>query len=50
VVLENIYRHLSMGKERSKAALDGRNEIGFTAVAITMVDVVVFVRWPLFPV
>jgi HAE1 family hydrophobic/amphiphilic exporter-1 len=43
VVLENIYRHLSMGKERSKAALDGRNEIGFTAVAITMVDVVVFV-------
>lgn len=43
VVLENIYRHLSMGKHRSKAALDGRNEIGFTAVAITMVDVVVFV-------
>ena len=43
VVLENIHRHLSMGKEKSKAALDGRNEIGFTAVAITMVDVVVFV-------
>jgi HAE1 family hydrophobic/amphiphilic exporter-1 len=43
VVLENIYRHLSMGKEKGKAALDGRNEIGFTAVAITMVDVVVFV-------
>lgn len=43
VVLENIHRHLSMGKEKSKAALDGRHEIGFTAVAITMVDVVVFV-------
>ncbi len=43
VVLENIYRHLSIGKEKRKAALDGRNEIGFTAVAITMVDVVVFV-------
>lgn len=43
VVLENIYRHLSMGKERRKAALDGRNEIGFTALGITMVDVVVFV-------
>lgn len=42
VVLENIHRHLSMGKEKSKAALDGRNEIGFTAVAITMVDVAVF--------
>lgn len=42
VVLENIYRHLQMGKERRKAALDGRTEIGFTALAITLVDVVVF--------
>ena len=42
VVLENIYRHLSMGKDKRKAALDGRNEIGFTALAITLVDVVVF--------
>lgn len=42
VVLENIYRHLEMGSERRKAALEGRNEIGFTALAITLVDVVVF--------
>jgi hydrophobic/amphiphilic exporter-1 (mainly G- bacteria), HAE1 family len=42
VVLENIYRHLEMGADRVKAALDGRNEIGFTAMAITLVDVVVF--------
>lgn len=42
VVLENIYRHLEMGKTRWSAALDGRNEIGFTAMAITLVDVVVF--------
>jgi len=42
VVLENIYRHLQMGKPRRKAALEGRNEIGFTALAITLVDVVVF--------
>jgi len=42
VVLENIYRHLEMGKNRVDATLDGRSEIGFTAVAITMVDVVVF--------
>jgi len=42
VVLENIHRHLKMGKDRKQAAIDGRNEIGFTAVAITMVDVVVF--------
>ncbi|MBT30339.1 MAG: acriflavin resistance protein [Thalassobius sp.] len=42
VVLENIFRHLEMGKEKRKASLEGRNEIGFTAVAITLVDVVVF--------
>jgi HAE1 family hydrophobic/amphiphilic exporter-1 len=42
VVLENIYRHLEKGSERKKAALDGRSEIGFTALAITLVDVVVF--------
>jgi hydrophobic/amphiphilic exporter-1 (mainly G- bacteria), HAE1 family len=43
VVLENIHRHQEMGKGRKKAAIDGRSEIGFTAVAITLVDVVVFV-------
>lgn len=42
VVLENIYRHLQMGKGKRKATIDGRNEIGFTALAITLVDVVVF--------
>ncbi|AEI52206.1 efflux RND transporter permease subunit [Runella slithyformis] len=43
VVLENIYRHLEMGKDARTAAIDGRNEIGFTALSITLVDVVVFV-------
>lgn len=42
VVLENIYRHLEMGKDKVKASLDGRNEIGFSALSITLVDVVVF--------
>ncbi|MBK8427647.1 MAG: efflux RND transporter permease subunit [Lewinellaceae bacterium] len=42
VVLENIQRHLDMGKEKRKAALDGRMEIGFSALSITLVDVVVF--------
>jgi hydrophobe/amphiphile efflux-1 (HAE1) family protein len=42
VVLENIYRHMEMGSDRRKAALEGRNEIGFTALSITLVDVVVF--------
>ncbi len=42
VVLENIYRHLKMGKDPAQAALDGRMEIGMAAVAITLSDVVVF--------
>lgn len=42
VVLENIYRHLEMGKDRKQATLDGRAEISYTAIAITLVDVVVF--------
>ncbi len=42
VVLENIYRHLERGEEPRQAALNGRNEIGFTALSITLVDVVVF--------
>jgi HAE1 family hydrophobic/amphiphilic exporter-1 len=43
VVLENIYRHMEMGKDKRAAAVEGRKEIGFTAMAITLVDVVVFV-------
>jgi hydrophobic/amphiphilic exporter-1 (mainly G- bacteria), HAE1 family len=42
VVLENIHRHLHMGKDKVQATIDGRKEIGFSALAITMVDVVVF--------
>ncbi len=43
VVLENIQRHLDMGKGKWQAAMDGRMEIGFSAISITLVDVVVFV-------
>jgi len=42
VVLENIQRHLDMKKEKRVAAMDGRMEIGFSALSITLVDVVVF--------
>ncbi len=43
VVLENIYRRMEVFKEnRMVAALTGRNEIGFAALSITLVDVVVF--------
>ena len=43
VVLENIHHHLEKGEAKRAAALKGRNEIGFAALSITMVDVVVFV-------
>lgn len=42
VVIENIHRHLEMGKNRVRAAFDGTAEIGFTVMAITLVIVVVF--------
>ena len=42
VVLENIQKHLDRGKEKRIAAMDGRMEIGFAALSITLVDVVVF--------
>ncbi|WP_342330469.1 efflux RND transporter permease subunit [Pedobacter sp. FW305-3-2-15-E-R2A2] len=42
VVLENIYRHMEMGKNKVRAAYDATAEIGFTVVSITLVIVVVF--------
>lgn len=42
VVLENIQRHMEMGKNKVRAAIDGTREIGFTVVSITFVIVVVF--------
>jgi len=42
VVLENIHRHIEMGKNRVRSAYEGRMEIGFTALSITLIDVVVF--------
>ncbi len=43
VVLENIYRHMEMGKTRWQAAIDGSKEIGFAIVATTISLVAVFV-------
>jgi HAE1 family hydrophobic/amphiphilic exporter-1 len=42
VVLENIQRHMEMGKNKVRAASDATREIGFTVVSITLVIVVVF--------
>ncbi|MCC9062729.1 efflux RND transporter permease subunit [Flavobacterium piscisymbiosum] len=42
VVLENIYRHMEMGKNKIRASYDGTAEIGGTVTSITLVIVVVF--------
>ncbi|WP_044239409.1 efflux RND transporter permease subunit [Flexithrix dorotheae] len=43
VVIENIYRHMEMGKNKIQASFDGIREIGATVGSITLVIVVVFV-------
>ena len=43
VVLENITRHMEMGKDRMRAALDGAQEIGFTVMSMTISLAAVFI-------
>ena len=43
VMLENIVRHIEMGKSRSEAALAGAREIGFTILSMTLSLVAVFI-------
>jgi HAE1 family hydrophobic/amphiphilic exporter-1 len=43
VMLENIVRHLEMGKAPLRAALDGAREIGFTIVSMTLSLTAVFI-------
>lgn len=43
VVLENIYRHLNLGKQRFQAALDGVREVWPAILASTLTTVFVFV-------
>jgi hydrophobic/amphiphilic exporter-1 (mainly G- bacteria), HAE1 family len=43
VMLENITRHMEMGKPRMQATLDGSKEIGFTIVSMTLSLAAVFV-------
>ncbi|HWU83867.1 MAG TPA: efflux RND transporter permease subunit, partial [Rhodocyclaceae bacterium] len=43
VVLENITRHIEMGKSPRQAALDGSREISFTIVSITLSLIAVFI-------
>ncbi len=43
VMLENIVRHMEMGKGSMQAAFDGSKEIGFTIISMTLSLVAVFI-------
>ena len=43
VILENIVRHLRVGKPPIQAAIDASSEIGFTIISMTLSLVVVFI-------
>ena len=43
VMLENIVRHMEMGKTRMQASLDGSKEIAFTIVSMTLSLAAVFI-------
>ena len=43
VMLENIIRHLEMGKTRMQAALDGAREVSFTIVSMTLSLAAIFI-------
>ncbi len=42
VVIENVYRHIEMGKNRVRATFDAMKEIGFVVISTTAVLIVVF--------
>ena len=43
VMLENIVRHMEMGKKPMRAAFDGSQEVGFTILSMTISLVAVFI-------
>ena len=43
VMLENITRHMEMGKSRMQAAVEGAGEVGFTIVSMTISLAAVFI-------
>src|SRR5213078_595380 len=43
VMLENIIRHMEMGKSSMQAAFDGSKEIAFTILSMTLALIAVFI-------
>ncbi|WP_415713942.1 efflux RND transporter permease subunit, partial [Maridesulfovibrio sp.] len=49
VVVENIYRHMGMGKTRFQAAMDATDEVAWPVIASTLTTVGAFfpmIFWP----
>jgi multidrug efflux pump len=49
VIVENIYRHMQMGKTRIKAAMDGTGEVAWPVIASTATTIAAFsplLFWP----
>src|SRR2546429_7864986 len=42
VVMENVMRHIEMGKSRLQAAIDGAGEVGFTLLSMTLSHIAAF--------
>lgn len=42
VVIENVYRHMEMGKKPVQATVDAMKQIGFTVITVTIVLILVF--------
>ena len=42
IVIENVFRHLELGEDPKKAAVNGANEVALAVLAIMLVAVVVF--------
>lgn len=42
VVIENVHRHIEMGKNRVRASFDALKEIGLTVISVTIAIVMVF--------
>ncbi|GGF50779.1 acriflavine resistance protein B [Azorhizobium oxalatiphilum] len=43
VVIENVIRHLEMGKSKLQAAIDGAREVNFTIISMTISLIAVFI-------
>ncbi|AYG61694.1 efflux RND transporter permease subunit [Rhizobium jaguaris] len=43
VMIENIIRHIEMGKTKIQAAIDGASEVGFTIISMTVSLIAVFI-------